>query len=82
MKEVKKAAGFAVYHGMILLRGIAKMLYGAMMAAVIALIAEGFASVPTEGGYAAVSDFIFAVSLTVIALAGLYLFGCRKRGRG
>lgn len=81
MNEVKKVAGCIAFHGMVLLRGIAKMLYGALSAAVIALAADGFAAVPSEGGYAAVCDFIYAVSLLVIALCGLYLFGCKKRGR-
>ena len=81
MKEIKKAAGFAVYHGMILLRGAAKMLFGTSMAALIALTVDGFAAIPLEGGYAAVGDFIFAVSLAAITIGGLYLFGGKKRGR-
>lgn len=80
MKEIKKAVGIAAYHGMILLRGAAKMLYGTSMAALIALTVDGFTAIPSEGGYAAVGDFIFAVSLATIALGGLYLFGGKKRG--
>ena len=81
MNEIKKAAATAAYHGMILLRGAAKMLYGTSMAALIALTVDGFTTIPSEGGYTAVGDFIFAVSLATIALCGLYLFGGKKRGR-
>lgn len=82
MNEVKKVSRCLAYHGMILLRGVAKMLYGTLTAAVIALTADGFAAIPSEGGYVAVCDFICAVALSVIALCGLYLFGCKqKRGR-
>lgn len=81
MKEMKKAAGIAAYHGVILLRGAAKMLYGTAMAALIALTVDSFASIPSEGGYTAVGNFIAAVSLAVIVACGLYLFGGRKRGR-
>ena len=77
-KEVMQLIGF---HSMILLRGVSKMVYGTLTALVIVLAVDGFAAVHSEGGYAAVCDFIFAVSLLVIALCGLYLFGCKKRGR-
>ena len=80
MKEMKKAAGIAAYHGMILLRGAAKMLYGTAMAALITLTVDGFTAIPSEGGYAAVCSFIFAVSMATIVLGGLYLFGGKKRG--
>ena len=53
-----------------------------LMAAVLAMMADGFAAIPSEGGYVAVCDFICAVSLAVISLSGLYLFGGRqKKGR-
>ena len=77
-KEVMQRISF---HGMILLRGICKMVYGTLTAVVIILAVDGFAAVPSEGGYAAVFDFVYAVSLIVIALCGLYLFGCKKSGR-
>ena len=68
------------FHGMILLRGFAKALYGTVTAALVAMAAYGLTEIPSEGGYAAVSDFISATACIVIALALMYSFGC-KRGR-
>ncbi len=81
MIDYKKVARVIAYHSKILLRGFSKMLYGAAMAAVMALTVDGFMEVSSEGGYVAVCDFIFAVALAIISLCGLYWFGCKKGGR-
>lgn len=80
-RDFKDVMQIIAFHGMILLRGFSKMAYGTLTAAVIVLAVDGFAAVPSKGGYAAVCDFIFAVAILAIALCGLYLFGCKKRGR-
>ena len=53
---------------------------GRVTAALVAMAAYGLTEIPSEGGYAAVSDFISATACIVIALALMYSFGC-KRGR-
>lgn len=70
-----------VYHGMVLLRGFVKVLYGAGTAALIAAAFYGFNAIPTEDGYAAVGDFIAAIACVGAALAFMYIFGCRRRCR-
>lgn len=79
MINARKAAWYICYHGQILLRGIAKVLYGAAIAGVAALAVYGFDGVTSEGGYVAVCDFIGAVCLTILALCGVYYFGSRPR---
>lgn len=80
--DVKKVIKCMAYHGMIVLRGFAKMLYGACTACLIVLAVCGFQEIPAEDGYTAVCDFIGAVALMVIALSCMYLFGStNKRGR-
>ena len=79
MKDFKSAAKAICFHTKIMLRGFAKMLYGTVTAGLIGFAVYGFAAIPSEGGYAAVCDFIGAVALTVVALCCLYLFGSTKR---
>ena len=70
------------FHCLVLLRGLVKTMYGAAAAGLIGLAVYGFASIPAEGGYTAVCDFIGATATLVIALNGVYAFGVRrKRGR-
>ena len=68
-------------HGLILLRGFAKVLYGTVTAALVCLAVYGLASIPSEGGYAAVSDFLIAAIFIVLALALMYSFGCKRSRR-
>ena len=68
-------------HGLILLRGFAKVLYGTVTAALVGLAVYGLTAIPSEGGYAAVSDFISATACIVIALALMYFFGCKRSRR-
>lgn len=63
------------YHTLVLIRGLAKMLYGTAAAALLALGIYGFIMVPSEGGYAAVFDFLGSVSIIVIALVAIYVMG-------
>ena len=69
------------YHGAILLRGFAKVLYGAAVAGLIGLAAYGFYMIPSEDGYVAVLDFIAAISTLSVALTCMYAFG-QKRKKG
>ena len=68
-------------HGLILLRGFAKVLYGTVTAALVGMAVYGLTMIPSEGGYAAVSDFISAAICIVMALALMYFFGCKRSRR-
>lgn len=77
-KEVLYLIGF---HCLVLLRGFMKAVYGTATAAMIAAAVYGFRVIPTEGGYAAVGDFMAAIACIVGALAAMYAFGYRRKHR-
>jgi hypothetical protein len=68
------------FHGSILLRGLARTLYGAVITGLIAFAVYGFVLIRSEGGYAAVFDFIAACAILVLALCNAYLLGCKRKG--
>lgn len=82
-KKFGKAIGRVVYHSKILLRGLAKTLYGTMVAGLVGLSVYGFVMIPTEGGYTAVCEFVVASLTLGMAVGAMYAFGgrCRKQGR-
>lgn len=71
----KKMSREVGHHVLILFKGFFKMLYGAAMAGMIAAGVHGFVVVSTEGGYAAVCDFLVSICLIGLALVGTYLMG-------
>ena len=77
-KEVMQLIGF---HGLVLLMGFVKVLYGATVAGLVAMAVYGFAMIPSEGGYTAVCEFIAAIATLAVALACMYAFGCRRKRR-
>lgn len=79
----RKAVSRLAYHGKILLRGVAKTLYGTMVAGLVGLSVYGFVMIPTEGGYTAVCEFVVASLTLGMAIGAMYAFGgrCRKQGR-
>jgi quinol-cytochrome oxidoreductase complex cytochrome b subunit len=82
MKDFKSAAHRIGFHAMIMLRGFLKVLYGAVVAGLIGLSVYGFQAIPTEGGYAAVGDFVGAVAIMCVAFGGMYFIGCKKKRGG
>lgn len=77
-KEAMQQIGF---HGAILLRGFAKVVYGAAVAGLVGLAAYGFYMIPSEDGYVAVCDFIGSIMTLSVALICMYGFG-QKRKKG
>ncbi len=73
LKQVK-------FHTDILLRGLARTLYGCLIAGLIASAIYGFVMIKSESGYAAVFDFIAAFAMLTLALANAYLLGSKRRG--
>ena len=73
MKQVK-------FHTDILLRGLARTLYGTLIAGLLGFAVYGFILIKSEGGYAAVFDFIAASATLILALANAYLLGSKRRG--
>lgn len=73
MKQVK-------FHTDILLRGLARTLYGTLIAGLMGFAVYGFILIKSEGGYAAVFDFIAACAMVTLALVNAYLLGIKRRG--
>ena len=82
MKEIKfgKVLKQVKFHTSIVLRGLARTLYGTFVAGLIAIAVYGFVLIKSEGGYAAVFDFIASCATLILALANAYVLGCKKRG--
>lgn len=77
--SIKKTMGRLIYHSKILLRGLAKTLYGTMVAGLVALSIYGFAMIPSEGGYTAVCEFVVASLTLGMSCCAMYAFGGRHR---
>lgn len=82
MKEVNfgKFLKQAKFHALILVRGLGRTLYGAFITGMIAFAIYGFVLIKSEGGYAAVFDFIASIATLVVALANACVLGGKKRG--
>lgn len=76
----QKFTKLAKFHLGILLRGIGRTIYGALITGLIALSAYGFILIKTEDGYAAVFDFIAAIATLTVALANAYFLGSNRKG--
>ena len=63
------------YHAKIIIRGLVRVIWGALTAGLIGLAVYGFVAIPNEGGYVAVCDFIAAVATMVVALGNVYFQG-------
>lgn len=78
--DIKKVLKQVKFHVDILLRGLARTLYGALIAGLIAFAVYGFVLIKSEGGYAAVFDFIAACATLTVALINAYVLGSKRRG--
>ena len=82
-EQVKNVFAIIKAYSSILIRGMARIIYGAMVAGLFAMSAYGFISISSEDGWVAVCDFIATLAMLVIAFANVYVIGggvC-KRGR-
>lgn len=69
------------FHAGVLLKGLARTLYGSLIAGLIAFAFYGFVIIKTEGGYAAVFDFVASCATLAVALVNAYALGGKKRGK-
>jgi O-antigen/teichoic acid export membrane protein len=74
-KDSKKTFQMIGFHSRVMFKGLMKMAYGALMAVLLTIGICGFIMVPSEEGYAAVSDFLVSSCTVVVALGGIYLMG-------
>lgn len=80
MINVKRFMKKIRFHGLVLLKGMMRMLFGTATAGLMVLAIYGFVSVRAEGGYLAVGDFLVAMATVVVAGACMYAMGCGKKG--
>ena len=67
-------------HAKIFFKGLSRTLYGAATAGLYGLAIAGFTTIPKEGGYSAVCEFVLAVLTLAVALGCTYAQGSRKGG--
>lgn len=70
----------ARFHASILLNGIARTLYGSLIAVLFGVSFYGFVNLANENGYLAVVDFIASIATFAIAVMNVYCIGIMKRG--
>ena len=81
MNDIKSVAKAVWFHTKVLLKGLKRVVLGASTAGLIAFAVYGFRMIPTEGGYAAVCDFIVAIAMMTIGMLCMYAMGAGyKRG--
>lgn len=78
---LKDAFRKVLFHAGLLAKGLARSLYGTLIAGMIAFAIYGFVLIGTEDGYAAVFDFVASCAVLLIALANAYVLGSKKRGK-
>lgn len=67
------------FHGGIAMKGMIRMIYGALTAGLFACSVYGFVSINGEAGYVAVFDFVASTATLAVALCNMYVMG-GKRG--
>lgn len=79
--DFRKGMACAKHFGTTVLRGLARTLYGALIAGLIGVSIYGFIAIKAESGYIAVFDFIAACATMIVALCNLYVMGGKKHGK-
>lgn len=69
------------FHSGILLKGLIRTIYGALIAGLIGISIYGFIVIEGETGYLAVFNFIAACATMTVAVCNLYLMGGKKHGK-
>ena len=75
MNKIKSVAKAIWFHTKVLLKGLKRVVFGASTDGLIAFAVYGFCMIPSEGGYAAVCDFITAIATMVVAMLSMYAMG-------
>ena len=76
---VRKAWNAFKFHARIMWRGLYRVLYGTLVAALLAISVCGFMVVSNENGWVAVAYFILSVSILVMSC--VYIYGIGKGGK-
>ena len=63
-------------------KGLVRSLWGTAVVGCIGLAVYGYMSIPSEGGYVAVAEFIVASGILCIATTGMYIMGGTTKKEG
>lgn len=80
-ENIKRVLDEVGIHASVLLRGLAKVLHGTLVAALIAVAVFGFIVIKSESGYIAVGDFVVSCASLCIAIVNIYWAGMRRGGQ-
>lgn len=78
--QIKRAWKAFKFHAKIAWRGFYRMLYGALVAGLMAMAIYGFVSLTNETGWVAVWDFVASCATMLVALSNMYMIGANKKG--
>lgn len=78
-RDLDKTLRCICHHGKILLRGLGRTAYSAMVAGLLGMAVMAFAAIPGEQGYAAVQDFVAGTATAMMAMICIYCSGCHCR---
>ncbi len=78
--KFKKFMKQFLFHLRVVARGLARTIYGAFIAGLIAFAIYGFTVIKAEDGYAAVFDFVASCAVLIIALVNAYALGIKRKG--
>ena len=78
--RIKKALKTVKHHTKIAWRGFCRTLYGAMIAALMAMAVYGFVALTSETGWVSVWDFVASCATLMVALSNMYFIGTNKKG--
>lgn len=78
--QIKRAWKLVKFHAKIAWRGFYRMLYGALVAGLMAMAIYGFVSLTNETGWVAVWDFVASCATMLVALSNMYMMGGNKKG--
>lgn len=70
----------ALIHAGIMLRGLVRTIYGALVAGLILIAISGFVRVDCQSGYCAVLNFIGSCATLAVAMSNVYVIGRKRRG--
>ena len=74
-EKIQKTVASVRFHTRVVIRGLLRMLYGAVVAGLIGLAIFGFVCIGKEDGWAAVCDFITSCATLAVAALNIYVMG-------
>ena len=79
-EKLKNFADQFAFHAGIAIRGLAKTVWGALVAGMVGIAVYGFSHIGSQSGYLAVGDFVTSCATLVVALLNIYQMGRKRKG--